>query len=136
MLVTGVDIIEIDRVRGVAERYGQRFFDRIYTAGEQGYCRGRAPQLASRFAAKEACAKALGTGFRQGIFWRDMVVANHPTGQPYLVLSGGAQKRLQSLIPRGMEPRIDVSQTDEYPMAQAVVVISAVPHGVPQDDAS
>ena len=76
---------------------------------------------------KEACAKALGTGFRQGVFWRDLVVANHPSGQPYMVLSGGAKVRLNALVPDGFEARVDISQTDEYPMAQAVVIISAEP---------
>ena len=84
-----------------------------------------ASAYAQSFAAKEACAKALGTGFREGVFWRDMVVANHPSGQPYLILSGGAKARLDSLVPPGSEARIDISQTDEYPMAQAVVIISA-----------
>ena len=135
----GIDLCDIRRVEKTLQRFGRRFIERIYAESEQSKAARRsrpAASYAQGFASKEACAKALGTGFRQGIFWRDMVVANHPTGQPYMVLSGGAQKRLQSLIPRGMEPRIDVSQTDEYPMAQAVVVISAVPHGVPQDDAS
>ena len=139
----GIDLCDIRRVEKTLQRFGKRFIERLYAPTEQSKAERRsrpAASYAQGFAAKEACAKALGTGFRQGIFWRDMVVANHPTGQPYMVLSGGAQRRLQSLIPPGMEPRIDVSQTDEYPMAQAVVVISAVPRGVPrgvpQDDAS
>ena len=128
----GTDLCDIRRVEKTLKRFGRRFVERLYTEGEQAKANRRprpAASYAQGFAAKEACAKALGTGFREGVFWRDMVVANHTSGQPYMVLTGGAQKHLQSLMPPGMEPRIDVSQTDEYPMAQAVVVISAVPQG-------
>ena len=86
-----------------------------------------AASFAQSFAAKEACSKALGTGFRQGVFWRDMVVKNLPTGQPVMELTGGALERLNKLTPRGMVPKVDVSQTDEYPMAHAMVIISADP---------
>ena len=111
-------------------RFGRRVVERLYVETEQAQAERRprpASSYAQGFAAKEACAKALGTGFREGVFWRDMVVANHPSGKPYMILSGGARKRLESLVPPGMEACIDVSQTNEYPMAQAVVVISAVP---------
>jgi|TARA_Y100000294_G_scaffold151754_1_gene149709 holo-[acyl-carrier protein] synthase len=131
----GTDLCDIRRIEKALQRFGRRFIERLYAESEQSKAERRsrpAASYAQGFAAKEACAKALGTGFHQGVFWRDMVVANHASGQPYMMLSGGAQKRLRSLVPPGMEARIDVSQTDEYPMAQAVVVISAVP----RDDAS
>jgi len=126
----GTDLCDIRRIKKAMERFGDRFIERIYTDSEKTKAERRASPAASYaqgWAAKEACAKALGTGFRQGVFWRDLVVANHPSGQPYMVLSGGAKARLESMMPQGMEPRVDLSQTDEYPMAQAVVVISAVP---------
>jgi len=128
ILGIGTDLCDIRRVEKSLERFGARFTDRLYAASEQAKAERRpnpANSYALGFAAKEACAKALGTGFRQGVFWRDLVVANHPSGQPYMVLSGGAKKRLDSLVPDGMTARIDVTQTDEYPMAQAVVIISA-----------
>ena len=126
----GTDLCDVRRIERTLKRFGQRFVERLFDASEQAKANRRvnpAASYAQGFAAKEACAKALGTGFRQGVFWRDMVVANHPSGQPYLVLSGGAKTRLDSLVPAGMEARIDVSQTDEHPMAQAMVVISAAP---------
>ncbi|MFQ5765479.1 MAG: holo-ACP synthase [Rhodospirillales bacterium] len=126
----GTDLCDVHRIERALKRFGRRFVDRLYAESEREKASRRprpALSYAQGFAAKEACAKALGTGFRQGVFWRDMVVANHPGGQPYMVLSGGAKERLESLTPPGMTARIDVSQTDEYPMAQAVVVISAVP---------
>ena len=95
------------------KRFGDRFIERIYTDSEKTKAERRASPAASYaqgWAAKEACAKALGTGFRQGVFWRDLVVANYPSGQPYMVLSGGAKARLESLVPQGMEPRVDLSQ--------------------------
>ncbi|NQU59531.1 MAG: holo-ACP synthase [Rhodospirillales bacterium] len=138
----GTDLCDIRRIEKSLKRFGRRFVERLYGENEQAKAERRpspASSYAQSFAAKEACAKALGTGFRDGVFWRDMVVANHPTGQPFMVLSGGAKVRLDSLVPVGMEARIDVSQSDEYPMAQAVVVISAVPlvvpPGVPQTEA-
>ena len=125
MLITGTDIIEIARIGKVLDKYGSRFLNRIYTQDEQKYCRGRAPQLASRFAAKEAFAKALGTGFRRGVFWRDIVVENLETGQPIMKITGGALMQLQRLTPRGMVAASYLSQSDEYPMAHAIVIIEA-----------
>ena len=135
----GTDLCDIRRIEKALKRFGRRFTDRIYADSEKAKAERRARPAASfaqSFAAKEACAKALGTGFRHGVFWRDLVVANHPSGQPYMILSGGAKARLESLVPEGMEPRIDLSQTDEYPMAQAVVVISAVGPGHSKANAS
>lgn len=126
----GIDLCDVRRIEKTLKRFGRRFVERLYVETEQAKAERRprpAASYAQGFAAKEACAKALGTGFREGVFWRDMVVANHPSGKPYMILSGGARKRLESLVPPGMEACIDVSQTNEYPMAQAVVVISAVP---------
>ena len=117
MLVTGVDIIEIERVRGVAERYGQRFFDRIYTPGEQAYCRGRAPQLASRFAAKEAVMKALGTGAR-GVSWRDIEVTRRRGQAPAITLHGTALARAQKI---GLDDlALSLSHSKEYAVATVV----------------
>ena len=124
----GTDLCDIRRIEKTLERFGHRFIERLFDEAEQKKADRRqnpASSYAQSFAAKEACAKALGTGFREGVFWRDVVVANHPSGQPYLILSGGAKARLDSLVPPGSEARIDISQTDEYPMAQAVVIISA-----------
>jgi holo-[acyl-carrier protein] synthase len=127
----GNDIIDIRRIEKTLERYGERFLDRVYTAEERARAERRpftrAATYAKRFAAKEACAKALGTGLRQGVFWRDMRVANLPSGQPTLTLSGGAAERLAKLVPPGMTPRIDLTMTDDHPWAEAVVVISAAP---------
>jgi holo-[acyl-carrier protein] synthase len=126
----GNDMIDIRRVERTIERYGERFLDRVFTPVERMKSDGRAARAASyakRFAAKEACAKALGTGFRQGVFWRDMGVVNLPSGRPTMKLTGGALARLNAITPAGCEPRIDVTITDEGPMAQALVVISAVP---------
>ena len=123
----GTDLCDIRRIERTLERFGRRFIERLFDEVEQRKADGRqnpASSYAQSFAAKEACAKALGTGFREGVFWRDMVVANHPSGQPYLILSGGAKARLDSLVPPGAKARIDISQTDEFPMAQAVVIIS------------
>ena len=128
ILGIGTDLCDIRRMERALERFGERFTKRIYADSEKVKADKRpnpAASYALGFAAKEACAKALGTGFRQGVFWRDLVVANHPTGQPYMILTGGAKTRLDSLVPKGMAARIDVTQTDEYPMAQAVVIISA-----------
>ena len=126
----GTDLCDIRRIEKTLKRFGSRFVERLYDKSEQAKAERRlspAASYAQGFAAKEAFAKALGTGFKKGVFWRDLVVANHPSGQPYMILSGGAKARLESLVPPGMEARIDVTQSDEYPMAQAVVVISAVP---------
>ncbi|MGH7094688.1 MAG: holo-ACP synthase, partial [Stellaceae bacterium] len=111
-------------------RYGDRFLDRLFTEAERQRCDRRANRAASyarRFAAKEAMSKALGTGFRRGVFWRDLGVVNLPSGQPGMRLTGGALRRLEALTPAGMTARVDVSLTDEPPMAQAIVIITAVP---------
>lgn len=125
----GNDIIDIRRVERTIERYGERFLDRVFTPTERKKSDGRALRAASyakRFAAKEACAKALGTGFRRGVFWRDMGVVNLPSGRPTLELTGGAAEALGRLTPEGHEVRIDLSITDDFPTAQAIVIISAI----------
>ena len=135
ILGLGNDIIDIRRIERSLERYGDRFLQRIFTTVEQsrserrsdGRHQPRAASYAKRFAAKEACAKALGTGLRRGVFWRDMGVVNLPSGQPTLRLSGGALARLRAITPIGMSPLIHLSMTDDYPWAQAIVIISAVP---------
>lgn len=126
----GSDLIDIRRVEKTLERFGDRFVARCFTAVEQRKSDRRANRAASyakRFAAKEACSKALGTGFRRGVYWRDLGVVNLPSGKPTMALTGGAQKRLQEMIPAGMEAQIDLTITDDHPLAQAIVVISAVP---------
>lgn len=126
----GSDLIDIRRIEKTLERHGERFMGRIYTEIERKKSDGRAQRAASyakRFAAKEACAKALGTGLRKGVFWRDMGVVNLPGGKPSLKLTGGALKRLQEITPPGHEALIDLSITDDFPLAQAIVIISAVP---------
>jgi holo-[acyl-carrier protein] synthase len=125
----GNDMIDIRRVERTIERYGERFLSRVFTETERRKSDNRAARAASyakRFAAKEACAKALGTGFRQGVFWRDMGVVNLASGRPTLQLTGGAAKALQRIAPEGHEVRIDLSITDDFPTAQAIVIISAV----------
>lgn len=126
----GSDLIDIRRIDEAIRRYGDRFLDRIFTEVERQRCdrrANRAEGYARRFAAKEATSKALGTGFRRGVFWRDLGVVNLPTGQPGMRLTGGALRRLEAITPAGMTARIDVSLTDEPPMAQAIVIITAVP---------
>ena len=130
----GSDLIDIRRVAGVIERHGDRFLERIFTAEERAKAARRAKNekmlvatYAKRFAAKEACSKALGTGIRLGVWWRDMGVVNLPGGRPTMRLTGGAMVRLQKLTPPGLEARIDLSITDDWPLAQAFVVISATP---------
>ena len=128
ILGLGNDIIDIRRVERTIERYGDRFLCRVFTDTERMKSDGRAMRAASyakRFAAKEACAKALGTGFRQGVFWRDMGVVNLPSGRPTLELTGGALQALVELTPEGHAARIDLTITDDFPMAQAIVIISA-----------
>ena len=132
----GSDLIDITRVEKVIERHGERFLDRIFTETERGKAERRAKNhkmvvatYAKRFAAKEACSKALGTGIRQGVWWRDMGVVNLPGGRPTMHLTGGALARLNVLTPQGFEARIDLSITDDWPLAQAFVIISAVPVG-------
>ncbi len=125
----GNDMIDIRRVERTIERYGERFLERVFTETERVKSDGRTMRSASyakRFAAKEACAKALGTGFRQGVFWRDMGVVNLPSGRPTLQLTGGAARALAQLTPDGHEVRIDLSITDDFPTAQAIVIISAI----------
>jgi holo-[acyl-carrier protein] synthase len=129
ILGIGSDLIDIRRVEKSIERFGERFLDRIFTPVERAKSDRRAQRGASyakRFAAKEACAKALGTGLRNGVFWRDMGVINHPGGKPGLRLTGGALRRLEELTPKGHMAQIDLTITDDFPLAQAVVVISAV----------
>ena len=131
MMIIGIgnDMIDIRRVERTIERYGERFLERVFTEIERLKSDGRAARAASyakRFAAKEACAKALGTGFRQGVFWRDMGVVNLPSGRPSLQLTGGAARALARLTPDGHEVRIDLSITDDFPTAQAIVIISAI----------
>ncbi|GBE42259.1 MAG TPA: holo-ACP synthase [Rhizobiales bacterium] len=128
----GNDLIDIRRIEETIARYGDRFLDRIYTDIERQRSDRRhlrAASYAKRFAAKEACAKALGTGIREGVFWRDMGVVNLPSGRPTLELTGGAVKRLRSITPEGHGVRIDLTITDDFPLAQAIVIISAVPQG-------
>ncbi|MDF2766249.1 MAG: acpS [Rhodospirillales bacterium] len=126
----GSDIIDIRRIERSLDRFGRRFIDRVFTTVEQRKSEARAQRAASyakRFAAKEACAKALGTGFRAGVFWRDMGVVNLASGKPTMQLTGGAARRLAEITPPGMAPQIDLTITDEHPQAQAIVIISAVP---------
>ena len=126
----GSDLIDIRRVEKTLERFPERFKNRIFTETERRKSDMRANRAASyakRFAAKEACSKALGTGFRRGVFWRDLGVVNLKSGKPTMALTGGARARLASLIPEGMAPQIDLTITDDFPLAQAVVIISAVP---------
>lgn len=126
----GSDIVDVRRIAKVIERHGDRFIDRIFTSAERTKAESRAKAVetyAKRFAAKEACSKALGTGFRCGVFWRDMGVVNLPGGRPTMTLTGGALARLRAITPVGCEARIDVSLTDDGPTAQAIVIISADP---------
>jgi len=126
----GSDLIDIRRIEQTIERHGDRFLDRIFTAVEREKSEKRAQRAASyakRFAAKEACAKALGTGLRRGVFWRDMGVVNLPGGKPTMNLTGGALRRLHEITPAGMEPIVDLTITDDFPLAQAIVIISARP---------
>ena len=125
----GSDITDVRRIAKVIDRHGERFIDRIFTPTERAKAekrRNRVETYAKRFAAKEACAKALGTGFRAGVWWRDMGVVNLPSGRPTLELTGGAKRRLEAITPAGYEARIDLTITDEGPMAHAFVVISAI----------
>jgi holo-[acyl-carrier protein] synthase len=130
ILGIGSDITDARRIARVIDRHGERFLDRVFTATERARAdrrRNRAETYAKRFAAKEACAKALGTGIRAGVWWRDMGVVNLPGGRPTMELTGGAKRRLQAITPKGHEARIDVTISDEGPMAHAFVVISAIP---------
>ena len=130
ILGLGSDLCDVHRIAQVLDRHGDRFLDRIFTPLERKKAEGRANRAetyAKRFAAKEACAKALGTGLRKGVFWRDMGVINLPGGRPTMQLTGGALARLKAITPAGYEARIDLSLTDEGPLAQAIVIISAIP---------
>jgi holo-[acyl-carrier protein] synthase len=129
ILGIGSDLVDIRRIEKVIARHGDRFIHRIFTDIERAKADRRATRIdtyAKRFAAKEACSKALGTGFRKGVFFRDMGVVNLPSGRPTMQLTGGALDQLRRITPQGYEARIDVSLTDEYPIAQAFVVISAI----------
>jgi len=128
ILGIGSDICDARRIAKVIERHGDRFIDRIFTPAERAKAdrrRNRVETYAKRFAAKEACAKALGTGLRAGVWWRDIGVTNLPSGRPTLQLTGGAKRRLEAITPAGYQARIDLTMTDEGPMAQALVIISA-----------
>lgn len=130
ILGIGSDLIDIRRIEKTLERHDTRFLDRCYTEIERRRSDGRADRAASyakRFAAKEACSKALGTGLRRGVFWRDMGVVNRPGGQPTMHLTGGALERLRTMIPAGMRAEIHLTITDDFPMAQAFVIIEALP---------
>ena len=124
----GNDIIDINRIERVLERYGDRFINRVFTPVERKKSEQRVNRVesyAKRFAAKEACAKALGTGFRKGVFWRDIGVINLKNGQPAMQLTGNAAKRLDKITPTGARIQINISLTDEPPFAQAIVIITA-----------
>jgi holo-[acyl-carrier protein] synthase len=125
----GNDMVDIRRIEQTLERYGTRFVARIFTDIEQKKSDRRAQRAASyakRFAAKEACSKALGTGFRRGVFWKDMGVVNELSGRPTLQLTGGAKEQLERITPAGHVARIQLTITDDFPYAQAVVIIEAV----------
>jgi holo-[acyl-carrier protein] synthase len=139
ILGIGSDIADVRRIAKVIDRHGDRFLDRVFTPIERAKAdkrRNRIETYAKRFAAKEACAKALGTGLRAGVWWRDMGVVNLPSGRPTIELTGGAKRRLAAITPEGYEARIDLTITDEGPMAHAFVVISAVAVGGPSTPAS
>jgi holo-[acyl-carrier protein] synthase len=130
ILGLGSDIIDIRRIEATIARFGDRFLNRVFTDAERRKSdrrRERAASYAKRFAAKEACSKALGTGLRKGVFWRDMGVVNAPSGRPTLVLTGGAAEQLKRITPAGYEPRIDLTLTDDFPQAQAIVIITGIP---------
>jgi holo-[acyl-carrier protein] synthase len=134
ILGIGSDLIDIRRVEKTLERYGERFIARVFTDIERRKSEGRRTRAASyakRFAAKEACAKALGTGLHLGVYWRDMGVVNLRSGKPTMALTGGAAARLKSITPAGMSPLIHVTITDDWPLAQAFVVIEAVAEPAP-----
>ncbi len=130
ILGLGNDIIDIRRIGRALDRFGDRFVHRVFTEEERRKAERRtnpAATYAKRFAAKEACAKALGTGFRRGVYWRDLGVVNLPSGRPTMRLTGGAARRLAEITPPGMTARIDLTLTDDHPIAQAIVLISAQP---------
>ena len=126
----GSDLIDIRRIEKSINRFGDRFIHRLFTKTEQAKSDGRKQRAASyakRFAAKEACSKALGTGLSHGVFWRDMGVSNLPSGKPTIKLTNGAAARLRELVPKGHQPVIHLTITDDYPLAQAFVIIEALP---------
>ena len=134
ILGVGSDLTDIRRVAATLERFGERFTGRLFTPVERSLSErkvDRAASYAKRFAAKEACAKALGTGMRRGVFWKDMGVVNARSGQPTLALTGGAAARLEEMLPDGYKAAIHLSLTDDHPYAQAFVVIEALPHATP-----
>ncbi|MET4804944.1 holo-ACP synthase [Limibacillus sp. MBR-115] len=137
ILGIGNDLIDIRRVERTLERFGNRFTQRVFTEVERNKSdrrQARAASYAKRFAAKEACAKALGTGVpRRGVHWQHMGVVNLPSGKPTVALTGGALTRLQEITPTGMVAQIDITITDDYPLAQAFVIISALPEALGQD---
>jgi holo-[acyl-carrier protein] synthase len=130
ILGLGSDLSDIRRIQASLDRFGDRFRTRVFTELERARSDRKADAAASyakRFAAKEACAKALGTGMRRGVFWRDMGVINLRSGQPTMALTGGALKRLEEMTPPGMKPVIHLTLTDDHPYAQAFVIIEALP---------
>ncbi len=130
ILGLGLDTLDIRRIEKTLERFGTRFTERIFTETERNKADRRAQRAATyakRFAAKEACSKALGTGFRRGVFWRDLQVVNLPSGKPTMHLTGGAALQLAQMVPEGMVAKVDLTMTDDPPLAQALVIISAVP---------
>ncbi|NKI60557.1 holo-ACP synthase [Labrenzia sp. PO1] len=135
ILGIGSDLIDIRRIEKTLERFGERFTNRVFTEIERTKSDKRAERAASyakRFAAKEACSKALGSGIRMGVAWREMGVVNLPSGKPTIALTGGAAERLQAMVPSGFRTTIDLTITDDYPLAQAFVVISAWPTDWPE----
>ena len=139
ILGLGTDLCDIRRIEKTLARHGARFLDRVFTPHEQARCLRRpqpAAAFAQRFAAKEACAKALGTGMRQGVAWRDIEVDNLPSGKPILRLAGGAARRLRAMTPEGYRSRLDVSLTDEYPLAHAIVIIFGAREPAPDPGAA
>ena len=134
ILGIGSDLVDIRRIEKTLDRFGDRFINRCFTQTERTKSNSRylrAASYAKRYAAKEACSKALGTGFRKGVFWRDMGVTNLPSGKPTFELTGGALKRLNAILPEGMEAQIDLTISDEHPIAEATVIISTVPRTNP-----
>lgn len=134
ILGVGTDLCNIDRIKGVLDRHGDRFRNRVFTETELSRAARRPHEpatLAKRWAAKEACSKALGTGLSMGIAWRDMAVANLRSGQPVMSLTGWAAQRLAAMTPPGHRAHIHVTLTDDHPWAQAFVVIEAVPESAP-----
>jgi len=132
ILGLGNDMVDIRRIEKTIARHGDRFLSRIFTDQERAKAerrgeRTRIATYAKRFAAKEAASKALGTGFRAGVFWRDLGVVNLPSGQPTLRMTGGAAERLAAMLPPGHQAQVNLTMTDEYPYAEAVVIISAIP---------